>query len=123
MSRMSPTRVGAAAVAFGIASFVASGTAQPAFAITPPHPVVVPIAPPVGARSVHPMMKGSTPMCLVGAALLYPFFIGGVLLGDPASLPSALPGYWVGGTAPDHKADDGNDFHGRLAACGLDGAS
>jgi hypothetical protein len=63
----------------------------------------------VFAAPAQPAIKPTTPLCLVGAAVFYPVFLGGVLLGNPTSLPSAAPGYWVGG----------DQSRGWLSGCGL----
>jgi len=110
-------RTGVAGLAIGVASVFAAGTAPPAGAVVgAPTAPAAPAAPPV-----QPSLGGSTPMCLAGAALLYPFFIGNILFADPTSLPSALPGYWTGYDRGDQKSGDGDRFHGWLSGCGLPG--
>jgi hypothetical protein len=111
MSRFnrSLTRTGIAGLAVGLASVVAGSTAPPAAAAAT-HSATQP---------VHPLVTGQTPMCLVGAALFYPMFLGGVLFTNPASLPSAAPGYWAGGAPGDHAGANGKDSKGWLPACGL----
>jgi hypothetical protein len=76
---------------------------------------------PLGANQVSALDQpaqaafgGGTPMCLVQGALMYPLFIGVVMFMNPASIPSALPAYWVGG-----KDWAGRDMPGRLSGCGL----
>jgi hypothetical protein len=99
-------RAGAAALAVGMASLLPAGAAFAAPA--PPH---------------DQPGKGNTPACLVGAALLYPFFVGNILFTDPASVPSALPGYWTGYDKGGQKGGDGGDdhFHGWISGCGVSG--
>ena len=97
-------RTGVAALAVGVASLLTAGTALAAPTPPPDQPG-----------------KGNTPMCLVGAAILYPFFIGNILFADPASLPSALPGYWTGYDNGGQKAGGGDHFHGWLSGCGVSG--
>jgi hypothetical protein len=102
-------RTGIAGLAVGLASVVAAGTAAPAGAAVPP----------TAAQPDHPQLTGTTPMCLVGAALFYPMFLGGVLFTNPGSLVSAAPGYWSGGAKGDFAGAHGSDSHGWLPACGL----
>jgi hypothetical protein len=111
MSRLNHglARTVVAGLAVGGASVLAASAALPAGAMTP-------AAAAPASQPAHPQLTATTPMCLVGAALLYPVFLGGVLLGNPASLPSAAPGYWVGGESGPH---DGDHFHGWLPKCGV----
>ena len=88
------TRAGVASLALGVASVLAAPAAGASTTTA---------APPQAT------MKPTTPMCLVGAALLYPVFLGGTLITNPTNLVSAAPGYWVGG-----KGD-----RGWLESCGL----
>jgi hypothetical protein len=80
---------------------------------------VVSTAPPAGAAPDRPAVGSGTPMCLVGAALLYPLFVTNVLLADPIDMPTAAPGYWTGGETGGHDAGSGDQFHGWLPACGV----
>lgn len=81
-------RAGMASLALGVASVLAA---------------------PAAGASTTAAEKPTTPMCLVGAAVLYPVFLGGVLLTDPSTLVSAAPGYWTGE----------KDSRGWLGSCGL----
>ena len=109
-------RTGVAGLAVGVASVLAAGTAPPAGAVVgAPTAPAAPAPPPV-----QPTISGSTSVCLVGAAIFYPFFIGNILFADPASVPSAAPGYWIGHDNGG-KAGPGDQFHGWLPACGLPG--
>jgi hypothetical protein len=118
-------RTGIAGLAVGVASVIAASAAPPAGAMT-----AAATAPQTSAQPVHPLLDGTTPLCLVGAAMFYPMFLGGVLFRDPTALPSAAPGYWVGGQKGDQgaKPDNGNganngrgdaNGHGWLQGCGL----
>ena len=109
-------RTGLAGVAVGIASAVTISTAPPTGALTPAGTAA---APDPGGQPAQPQITWSTPMCLVGAAVLYPMFLGGVLLGNPASLPSAAPGYWTGSAPGGSGAQSGDRFAGWLPKCGL----
>jgi hypothetical protein len=109
-------RTGLAGVAVGIASALAIGTAPSAGAITP---ATTAGAPDPGGQPAPPQVTWTTPMCLVGAAILYPMFIGGVLLGNPASLPSAAPGYWTGSAPAGSGAQSGDHYPGFLPKCGI----
>lgn len=88
------TRAGIASLALGVASVLAAPAAG---------------ASTTTAAPAQPTLKPTTPMCLVGAALLYPMFLGGVLITNPSNLVSAAPGYWTGN----------QDTRGRLGSCGL----
>lgn len=104
-------RTGFAGLALGLASGLLVSAAPPAGAAVPL---------PAG-QPVQPRLNGTTPMCLVGAAVLYPFFLGNVLLTSPVDLVKAAPGYWAGGDTGHHKAGPGDRFPGWLPACGLPG--
>jgi hypothetical protein len=118
MSRLNHglARTVVAGLAVGGASVLAASAALPAGAMTPAAAAPAPTPAEHPAQPAHPQLTATTPMCLVGAALLYPVFLGGVILGNPASLPSAAPGYWVGGESGPH---DGDHFHGWLPKCGV----
>ena len=87
-------RAGMASLALGVASVLAAPAAGASTTTAAPAPTG---------------QKPTTPMCLVGAAVLYPVFLGNVLLTDPSTLVSAAPGYWVGE----------KDSRGWLGSCGL----
>jgi hypothetical protein len=111
------TRTGIAGLAVGVASVLTVSAAPSAGAATSPttaQPAEQPARPSIGAK---------TPMCLVGAAVFYPLFLGNVILTDPAALPSAAPGFWTGGDTGGHKAGPGDHFHGWLSGCGLPGGA
>ena len=111
--KRSLTRTGVAGLAVGLASVLAVSAAPPAGAATSPttaQPAQQPDRPGIGA---------TTPMCLVGAALFYPLFLGNVIFTDPVALPTAAPGFRTGGDTGGHKAGPGDHFHGWLPACGL----
>jgi hypothetical protein len=103
------TRTAFAGLALALASTLVVSAVTPVDAAVPP----------AAGRSADPGFNGATPMCVVGAALLYPIFIGNILLADPVSLPSALTGYWTGGDNSGHGAGHDDDFHGWLPACGV----
>jgi hypothetical protein len=109
MSRLNRhlTRTGFAGLGLALASTLVVSAVTPAGAAVPP----------AAGQSAQPGINGARPICLVGAALLYPIFIGNMLFADPVSLPSALTAYWTGGDKSGH--DDG--FHGWLPACGVTG--
>jgi hypothetical protein len=113
MSRLNRhlTRTGFAGLALALASTLVVSAVTPAGAAVPP----------AAGQSAEPGFNGATPMCLAGAALLYPIFIGNILFADPLSLASALPAYWTGGDKSGHGAGHDDGFRGWLPACGVTG--
>src|SRR3954464_4764803 len=69
--------------------------------------------PPAAGAAPHPQMTRSTPMCLVGAAMFYPMFIGATLFSNPTGLTSALPAYWTGGKTDGKDKAPGDRSGGR----------
>ena len=54
-------------------------------------------------------VKATTPFCIVQGAVMYPLFLGMVMLLDPTSITSAPSEYWNGS----------KQSTGRLKACGI----
>ena len=81
-----------------LAAAITIGTALPAGASPAPAPA------PAGSG-----VTAMTPACIVQGAVMYPLFIGMVMLLNPTAITSAPSEYWNGG---DHS-------RGRLKTCGI----
>jgi hypothetical protein len=89
-----------------LAAAITIGTALPVGASPAPAPASAVHAPDASPGSG---VTATTPGCIVQGAVLYPLFIGLVMVLDPTATSSKLSEYWNGG----------KQSQGWLKACGL----